>query len=145
MNLTTANAAVTTWKRVKMHYLVAFGGIALALVAAIGFAGSKSGERAVPARLTGLRSAISIPAPAQSAWVAYYLVSSQEQADVVLRGEQEAARERLSTGMPETAYTGVVVVAGPAEAALALKTAVAMASSEDESATTREVIDLRRP
>jgi hypothetical protein len=141
MNLTTTGS-ISTWKRLKMQYLFGAAGVALAV----------SGAIAVNSR--GASAPLSFAGPALTSmptWdrrpvgqqVVYVLAGSQEQAELVRHGEQIAAGERQSAGMPDPGARIVVLTPSTEQDVLAIRAAVTNAGQEDPSGTTYEIVDLR--
>jgi hypothetical protein len=94
MNLAIQSTTARTWKQVKAHYLLV-GGAALAIAAATAWGGwqlSGGGGHGV-ASVTP-RFVAAAPAATREPNLIYYLVSSQAQADLVSRGEEEGAAIR---------------------------------------------------
>src|SRR6266480_1849497 len=122
MNLTTMGS-VSSWKRVKMQYLFAAAGIALAVSGAIAV---NSREATAPVSSAQPRQT------SMSAWhirpigqrVIYVLVGSQEQAELVQQGEQIAAGELQSAGTPAPDVRLVVLTRSTEQDVLAIRAAI---------------------
>lgn len=105
MNLGVSAVGTQSWKHVGTVYFVAAVVACLALVAAVAaVASNRFGGESVKTQRLDIATIASRPAEPP---VAYYIVASEEQADLVRQGEQSAAMERLSMGVE--AYQPYVV------------------------------------
>jgi hypothetical protein len=137
MNLTTTES-VSTWKRIKMQYLFAAAGVALAVSGAIAVNGREASapvSSAVPAH-TSISAWDQRPVGQQ---VIYLLAGSPEQADMI----RVADHERYGAGMPDPNARLVVLTPSTEQDVLAIRAAISNAGQEDPSGSTYEIIDLR--
>jgi hypothetical protein len=97
IKLDTINA--NTWKRVKLQYVTAVAGIALAAGGALAFGGWQAHESAGGPGLSRMELAGStISRPVQAPREVYYFVNSEAQADYAAYVEEVVAEERELTG-----------------------------------------------
>jgi hypothetical protein len=97
MNLSVSTVRMQSWKHVGTVYFVAAVVACLSLIAAaVAVASNSFGGESVKVQRLDIASIASRPAELP---VTYYIVASEEQADLVRQVEQFAAMERSSVGV----------------------------------------------
>jgi hypothetical protein len=144
MNLTINSTTFGVWKHVKIQYVAAICGLALAVSAAAIFSGvERNHSPRSPVGGTHTVVASSIPAPAVPSSVSYYVVDSQAMADTIADVESQDRSERARAGLQERPGQIVVLLAAEVGDVVALSAAIVSAAQESGISTLYEVVDLR--